>query len=108
MGCEIHHALWYFLEGLACLLCLIYPSRWIQHDVDLNDGLLVLVNQTHQLLCVIRLHQHNRTREGVGFPQLRVVDCVQNKERKYECDIPVISKPVILLPSPQQQHPHHR
>lgn len=69
---EIQQAFWYFAEGSAWLLGLIYPSGWIQLDVDTNDGLLVLVDQTHQLLCVSSLHQHNRTGEGVGLSQLRV------------------------------------
>lgn len=81
MGYEIPQAFWYFVEGFACLLCLKYPLRWIQHDVDTDDGLLVLVDQTHQLLCIISLHQHDGTGKGVGLPQLCVMHCVQNKKR---------------------------
>lgn len=81
-------------------------------DVNTNDGLLILVDQIHQLLRVISFHQHNGTGERVGLPQLRVVDGVpKNKKRtthKRECDIPVTSALAILLLSPRQQHRHHR
>lgn len=45
--------------------------------LDLNDnfGLLVLVDQIHQLLSIIILHQHDWTGKGVRFLQLCVCVC---------------------------------
>ena len=47
-----------------------YRLRLLHHDLNANFGLLVLVNQAHQLLSVLRPHQHHWTRKGVCFPQL--------------------------------------
>lgn len=61
---ELPHS---FLSALCA-----YPSGRLHHDLDANVCLLVLVDQTHQLLSILRLHQHDRTGKGVCFSQLCV------------------------------------
>lgn len=52
-----------------------YPF-WLHLDLNDNFGFLVLVDQIHQLLSIIILHQHNWTGKGVYFLQLCV--CYKN------------------------------
>lgn len=61
-----------------------HPSQSWWHALDANVGLLVLVDQAHQLLCVLSIHQHHRTRregKGVCLSELAVA-CLGRKERK--------------------------
>lgn len=48
-----------------------YQCRWLHHDLNTNFGLLVLVDQPHQLLCIVSLDQHDWTGKRVCFPQLQ-------------------------------------
>lgn len=68
----------------ACACFSAYRLRLLHHDLNANFGLLVLVNQAHQLLSVLRPHQHHWTGKGVGFPQL----CERGAQKtKKECDV---------------------
>lgn len=69
-----------------------YPY-WIgRHDIDVDFGLLVLVDQAHQLLGGLGLYQHDRTGQGVRVAQLCVAYLGKRGDRKkYKCGILVVT-----------------
>lgn len=84
---------WKESQTCVCICSGAYPSRLLHNDLNANFGLLVLVDQTHQLLSILRLHQHDGTGKGVCFSQLCVVrlgwlaGSRKRKTQKCECDI---------------------
>lgn len=65
-----------------------HPYCWRRHDLDVDFGLLVLVDQAHQLFGGLGLYQHDGTGQGVRVSQLYVAHLGKRDDRKkYKCDI---------------------
>lgn len=63
--CSAPSTVGWYLNGLSA-----HPFGHLHHDVDVDAGLLVLVDQAHQLLCVAGTHQNHGPRQRVQILQL--------------------------------------